>query len=119
VIAFALQLLLEIQCGNDEQLLQPVVQRFGDLLARMLLGKCQVRRHSAQLRRPMFQFGRALPKRRRGALAIGDVGHEQKGASAARRRDVIHADFDGKPGAVLAYANQPQGAAAFMPVAKG
>ena len=62
---------------------KPVVQRPGDLLARMLLGQRQVRRHPAQLRRPVFQFGRALLQRRRGALAIGDVGHERERASAA------------------------------------
>ena len=84
----------------------------------MLLGERQVRRHLAQLRRPVFQFGRALLQRRRGALAFGDVGHERECASAARRRDVIQADFDRKRGAVLAHADEVQAAAAFVPVAK-
>jgi len=71
-IAVALQLLIEIEGGDDQQLLQPVVQRSGDMFARVLLGQGQVRRHPAQLRRPILQFRRALLKRRRGALAIGE-----------------------------------------------
>jgi hypothetical protein len=74
--------------------LEPVVQRFGDLLARTLFGQRQIGGHPAQLRRSMFQFGRALLQRQGGALAIRNVGCERECASAAGRRDVIHADFD-------------------------
>jgi hypothetical protein len=98
--------------------LEPVVQGLGDLLARTLFGQRQIRGHPAQLRRSMFQFGRALLQRRGGALAIGDVGHEREGASAAGRRDVVHADFDWKRRAVAAYADEVQAAAPFIPVSK-
>ena len=86
-VVLALQLLLEVQRHDDQKLLEPIVQRPRDLLARMVLGECQVPRHPTQLRGPVFQFGRALLKGHRGTLAFGAVGYEREGASAARRRE--------------------------------
>ena len=94
------------------------MQRPGDLLARMVLGERQVPRHLTQLRRPVFQFGRALLKGHRGTLAFGDVGHERECASAARRRNVIDGDFDRKHGPVLADADEVLAARGVRAVAK-
>ena len=82
-LGLPLQLLFEVQRHDDQELLEPVVQRPGDLLARMVLGERQVPRHLTQLRRPVFQFGRALLKGHCGTLAFGDIGHERECASAA------------------------------------
>ena len=117
-LGLPLQLLLEVQGDDDQELLEPVVQRPGDLLARMVLGERQVPRHPAQLRRPVFQFGRALLKGHRGTLAFGDVGHERECAPAARRRHVIDGDFDRKRGSVLARADEVQAARWARAVAK-
>ena len=116
-LGLPLQLLFEVQRHDDQELLEPIVQRPGDLLARMVLGERQVPRHLTQLRRPVFQFGRALLKGRRGTLAFGDVGHERECASAARRRHVIDGDFDRKRGSVLARADEVQAARGVRAVA--
>ena len=117
-LGLPLQLLFEVQRHDDQELLEPVVQRPGDLLARMVLGERQVPRHLAQLRRPVFQFGRALLKGHCGTLAFGDVGHERECASAARRRNVIDGDFDRKHGPVLADADEVLAARRVRAVAK-
>ena len=117
-LGLPLQLLFEVQRHDDQELLEPIVQRPGDLLARMVLGERQVPRHPTQLRRPVFQFGRALLKGHRGTLAFGDVGHERECASAARRRNVIDGDFDRKRGSVLARADEVEAARRVRAVAK-
>ena len=117
-LGLPLQLLFEVQRHDDQELLEPIVQRPGDLLARMVLGERQVPRHPTQLRRPVFQFGRALLKGRRGTLAFSDVGHERECASPARGRNVIDGDFDWKRGSVLARADEVEAARRVRAVAK-
>ena len=99
-------MLFEIHRHDDQELLKPIVKRPRHLLARMVLRQRQVPRHLPQLRRPVFQFGRALLEGGRGTLAFGDVGDERERASAARSRNVIDGDFDGKRGSVLASADE-------------
>ena len=117
-LVLPLQLLVEVQRDDDQELLEPVVQRPGDLLARLVLGERQVPRHLTQLRRPVFQFGRALLKGHGGTLAFSDVGHEHECASAARGRNVIDGDFDRKRGSVLARADEVEAARPVRAVAK-
>ena len=62
-LRFLLHVAIEGQRRTDEQLLQTVVEGLGELLARVLLGERQVRRHLAQLSRPPFEFDRAFPQR--------------------------------------------------------
>ena len=63
-LRFSLQLSIEGHRRADQQLLEAVVERVGELFARVLLGERQVGRHLAQLGRPAFQFGGSLLKRR-------------------------------------------------------
>ena len=57
---FAGHVPLEVQDRADEQLLETVVERLGELFARVLLSQRQVGRQPAQLSRPLFQFDRAF-----------------------------------------------------------
>src|SRR5262245_35064656 len=60
------QLLVEVQLDDRQELLESVVQRLGNLLARMVFGEREVPRHLTQLRCPPFQLCCAL-------LAFGDI----------------------------------------------
>ena len=55
---------IEVHRRADEQLLETVVERLGELFARVLLGERQVGRQTAQLSRAVFQFDGSLPKGR-------------------------------------------------------
>jgi len=101
-------LLIEVERHDEQQLLESVVQRPCDLLARVVLGKRQVPRHLAQLRRPVLQFRRALLQRRLGALAFGNVGDECDRAPTTDGRHVIETHFDRKRRAIPAFADQLQ-----------
>ena len=89
-----LEISTEVQRRTDQQLLEAVVDRLGELFARVLLGQRQVRRQLAELSRPLFQFGRSLVKDRLGMLARRDVGHERNGPPPAGSVDVIQTHFD-------------------------
>ena len=106
----AVQLLIEVQCGDDQQLLESVVQRLGDLLTRVLLGERQVRRHPAQLRGPVFQFDGALLEGRRRALRSVMSVTNAKARPPSRCGDVIQADFDRKRRSVFPLPDQLQAA---------
>src|SRR5262245_64224392 len=101
-----LHLLIEVQRRDEQQLLETVVECFGELFARVLLGERQVRGELAQLSGPAFQFDRSFLKRRRGAPPFRDVRHEREGVSAVRTGNVIEADFDWNRRAVRASSNQ-------------
>ena len=58
----AVDLLIEIQRHDEQQLLESVVQRPCDLLARIVLGQRQIPRHLTQLCRSVFQLRRAFLK---------------------------------------------------------
>jgi hypothetical protein len=98
--------LFEMQRHDDQELLEAIVKRPGHLVARLVLGERQVPRHLPQLRRPVFQFGRAFLEGRRGTLAVGDVGDERERAPAASSRHFIDGDFDRKRGPVPACAHE-------------
>ena len=101
-----LHLVIEIQRREDQQLLETVVERLGELFARPLLGERQVRRELTQLRRPVLQFDRPFAKRGGDPPAVGDVRHERNRLSAVGRGDVVQADFDRKARAVPALTDE-------------
>ena len=101
MLGFAHQVSLEVQGRADEQLLETIVQRLGELFARVLLGERQVGRQPAQLSRPVFQFDRALLKGDRRPLAFSDVRDEGDGVSAPGVGQMIQTDFERKRRPVL------------------
>ena len=77
------------------------MERPGELFARMVLRKRQVRCQPAQLRSPVLQFRRSVLQRGSSPLAVRDVCDERDSTSAARGGDVIQAAFDREGRAVL------------------
>src|SRR5215472_3284183 len=106
LLRVASRLQLEMHRGADQQLLQSVMERLGELLSRMLLSEREIRRHLTQLRRAVLQFERSFVERVLGALPRADVRDKRYRTATTMRGDMIRIDFDRKRRAVLSLADE-------------